>query len=138
VREKKLCGQNKDTVKVKQAPKKVTVLQMRGNHMGKEDKTPNLGPFTGNPGMKRIASDPRKVSEIIELFFGDNFFEMLCKETNLYYFHNEGNYDSSSKGLKFVDISIAEMKKFFAIIILMWQVRKDKVKDPVINPKLCL
>jgi hypothetical protein len=34
----------------------------------KEDKTPNLGPFTGNPGLKQIPPDPTKVSEIIELF----------------------------------------------------------------------
>jgi hypothetical protein len=32
-------------------------------------------------------------------FFGDNLFEMLCKETNLYYFQNQEKYASSSKGL---------------------------------------
>jgi hypothetical protein len=40
----------------------------------KEDKTPNLGHSTGNPGVKQIPSGPTKVSEIIELFFRDNFF----------------------------------------------------------------
>jgi hypothetical protein len=40
----------------------------------KEDKTPNLGPVTGNPAVKQIPSDPTKVSEIIELFFGHFFF----------------------------------------------------------------
>jgi hypothetical protein len=34
----------------------------------KEDKTPNLGPFTGNPWVKQILSDPTKVWWIIELF----------------------------------------------------------------------
>jgi hypothetical protein len=38
------------------------------NHVGKEDKTPNLGPFTGNPVVKQIPSDPTKVWWIIELF----------------------------------------------------------------------
>jgi hypothetical protein len=85
----------------------------------KEDKTPKLGPFTGNRGAKQISSDITKVLEIIELFLGDNFFEMLCKETNLYYFQNKGKCGSSSKGLKWVDVSVAEMKKFFEIIILM-------------------
>jgi hypothetical protein len=33
-------------------------------------------------------------------FFEDNFFEMLCKDTNLYFFQNQGKYDSSSKMLK--------------------------------------
>jgi hypothetical protein len=69
--------------------------------------------------VKRIPYDPTKVSEIIELFFGDSFFGMLCMETNLYYFQNQGKYDSSSKGLKWVDVSVAEMKTFFEIIILM-------------------
>jgi hypothetical protein len=74
---------------------------------------PNLGPFTGNPGVKRNPSDPTKVSEIRELFFRDNLFQMLCKETNLYYFQNQGKYESISKRLKWVGVSIAEMKKFF-------------------------
>jgi hypothetical protein len=39
-------------------------------------------------------------------FFGDNFFGMLCKETNLYYFQNQGKYDSNSKALKWVDVSV--------------------------------
>jgi hypothetical protein len=59
------------------------------------------------------------VSEITELFFGANFFEILCKETNLYYFQNQGIYDSSSNGAKRVAVSVAEMKKIFAIIILI-------------------
>jgi hypothetical protein len=50
--------------------------------------------------VKQIPSDPTKVSEIIELSFGDSFFEMLSKETNQYYFQNQGKYDSNSKGLK--------------------------------------
>jgi hypothetical protein len=39
-------------------------------------------------------------------FFRDNFFEMLFKETNLYYFQNQGKYYSSSKVLKWVDVSV--------------------------------
>jgi hypothetical protein len=42
----------------------------------KEDKTPNLEYFTANPGVRQIPSDTTKASEIIELFFRDNFFEM--------------------------------------------------------------
>jgi hypothetical protein len=79
----------------------------------KEDKTPNLGHFTGNSEAKRIPSDPTKVSEIIELFFGDNFFEMLSKRTNLYYFQNQGKYDSSSRGLKWVDLKCGRNEKVF-------------------------
>jgi hypothetical protein len=56
--------------------------------------------------VKQIPFDPRKVSEITELFFGDKFFEMLSKDTNLYYFQNQGEYDSSSKELKWVGVSV--------------------------------
>jgi len=48
----------------------------------KTDKTPNLGPFTRNPGVKQIPSDPTKVSKVTGLFLGDTFFDMLCEETN--------------------------------------------------------
>jgi hypothetical protein len=62
--------------------------------------------------VKQIVSVPTKLAEIIELLFGDNFFEILCKKTNLYYFQNQGKYASSSKGLKWVDVGVAELKKF--------------------------
>ena len=51
----------------------------------KTDKTPNLGPFTRNPGVKQIPSDLTKVSQVKGLFLGNTFFDMLCQETNLYY-----------------------------------------------------
>jgi hypothetical protein len=56
--------------------------------------------------VKQTPSDPTKMSEIIEFFFGDDNFEMLSKETNLYYFQTQGKYDSSSKVLKRVDVSV--------------------------------
>jgi hypothetical protein len=54
---------------------------------GKVDKTPTLGQFTGNPGVKQIA----------ELFFGDSFFDMVCQETNRYYFQHRQDYDRNYK-----------------------------------------
>ena len=58
----------------------------------KTDKTPNLGPFTGNAGVKQIPSDPMKVSQVTGLFLGDTFLDMLCEETNLYYLQNQEKY----------------------------------------------
>jgi hypothetical protein len=46
---------------------------------GKGDKSPTMGQFTGNPGVKQIPSDSTQVSEVAELFFGDSFFDMLCQ-----------------------------------------------------------
>jgi hypothetical protein len=48
--------------------------------------------------VKQILSDPTKVINN-RSFLGDNFFEILCKDTKLYYFQNQGKYASSSKGL---------------------------------------
>ena len=54
---------------------------------------------------------------------------MLCQETNLYYLQNQTKYVTASKGLKWSDVIVAEMKIFFSIIILMGLVRKDILKD---------
>ena len=81
----------------------------------KTDKTPNIGPFTGNPGVKQIPSDPTKVSQVTGLFLGDTFFDMLCEETNRYYLQNQEKYVTGSKGLKWSDVTVAEMKKKISI-----------------------
>jgi hypothetical protein len=52
---------------------------------GKIDKTPTLGEFTGNPGVTQIPVDPMQETAVAELFSGDSFFDMLCRETNRYY-----------------------------------------------------
>jgi len=54
---------------------------------------------------------------------------ICCEETNLYYLQNQEKYVTCSKGLKWSDVTVAEMKRIFSIIILMGQVRKDKLKD---------
>jgi hypothetical protein len=69
-----------------------------GATMWVKDKTPNLGHSTGNLRVKQISSDPTKVSELIELSFGDSFFEMLSKDTNLYYFQNQGKMIAVVRG----------------------------------------
>ena len=89
----------------------------------KTDKTPNLESFTRNPGVKQISSDRTKLSQVTGLFLGETFFDMLCEETNLYYLQNHEKYVTCSKGLKWSDVTVAEMRKFFSIIILMGQVR---------------
>jgi hypothetical protein len=76
-------------------------LRYEENTWIKVDKTPTLGEFTGNPGVRQIPADPQ----------------------------NREKYDKSYKVLQWVDVTLPEMKKFFAIIILMGQVRKENLKD---------
>jgi hypothetical protein len=53
---------------------------MRGaTNWGVNDKTPNLGHFTGNSGVKEIPSDPSNVSEVTELFFRDLFSKFYVR-----------------------------------------------------------
>jgi hypothetical protein len=80
---------------------------------GTVNRTPHLGTFTGNPGVKVFPSDPKEVSDIVDLFFGGSFFDLLCQETNRYYLQNHEKYDRGYKALKWVDVTSAEMKKFF-------------------------
>jgi hypothetical protein len=87
----------------------------------KLDETHTLTQFSGTPGVEKVPSHPENVSEITELFFGDQFFHMLCEETNRYHFQNCDKYHRIYKVLKWVDVTVAEMKFFFAIIILMGQ-----------------
>jgi hypothetical protein len=70
----------------------VAIPGMRGQPSGQRKiKTPDLGQFTGNAGVKLFPSDPMNVSDVRDLFFGDIFFDFLCEETNLYYFENREN-----------------------------------------------
>ena len=128
----KLCILYRVTVTKHKVQTKVTITIKHDSTVCtwvKTDKTPNLGPFTGNPGVKQIPSDPTKVSQVTGLFLGDTFFDVLCEETNLYYLQNQEKYVICSKGLKWSNVTVAEMKFFFSIIILMGQVKKDKLKD---------
>jgi hypothetical protein len=68
VRETKIVPREKNTAKVKQTREKWQYFKCGDNHMVKEDKMPNLGPFTRNPGVKQILSDPTKLWWITELF----------------------------------------------------------------------
>ena len=63
--------------------------------------------------MKQIPSDTTKVSKVTGLFLGETFFDMLYEETNLYYLQNQEKYVTCSKGLKWSDVTVVEMKKFF-------------------------
>jgi hypothetical protein len=52
---------------------------------------------------------------------------MLCEKTNIYYLQNQEWYVTCFKGLKWLNVTAAEM--IFSIIIVMGLFRKDKLKD---------
>jgi hypothetical protein len=95
----------------------------------KRDVKVTLEKFEGTPGVKIKPKHIDSISEAVELFLGDDFFQMMCDESNLYYSQNKDKYKLSPKSGKWSDITVPEMKKFLSIIILMGQVRKTSLKE---------
>jgi hypothetical protein len=81
--------------------------------MGETRQNTYFGQFNGTPGVEKVPSHPENVSEITELFLGDQCFHMLCEETNRCHFQNRDRYYRSHKVLKWVDVMVAEMIFFF-------------------------
>ena len=76
--------------------------------------------------MNKIPRDRENVLEIIELFLGNDLFELLVIETNRYRSQVINKY-KECKSVKWIDITVREMKKFLGLIILMGQTRKDSI-----------
>lgn len=58
---------------------------------------------------------------------GDDFIDILVKESNRYYHQNNSN-NNRNKNKEWIVISNIEMKKFVGFIILIRSVRKSKKK----------
>jgi hypothetical protein len=65
----------------------------------------------------------------VNRFLGNDLLEILAEQSNLSHAQNTDKYKNSSKSLAWKDVSITDMKKFLAIIILMGHVKKDKTRD---------
>ncbi|XP_035742930.1 piggyBac transposable element-derived protein 4-like [Vespa mandarinia] len=66
----------------------------------------------------------------VELFIGDDLFNLFVTQTNLY--HNQQNNDknnASTKNKTWVDTNVVEMKKFLGLVILMGIVKKPEQDD---------
>ncbi|CAL1299320.1 unnamed protein product [Larinioides sclopetarius] len=88
-----------------------------------------LEAFNGNPGIKIFPNDPQSIKETASLFIGDDLIEIIAKETNKYYLRMHHECNRQRKESKWVDTTVAEMKKFLALVILMGQVRKTILND---------
>jgi hypothetical protein len=88
----------------------------------KNDDLRNLEQFLVITGLTFTHDDPTSISEVVNRFLGNDFFEILLEQSNSYLAQNAGQYKNSSKSLAWEDVSITDMKKFSAIIILMCHV----------------
>ena len=89
----------------------------------------NLKNFTKVPGVTIEYNNPQSVSEVSKLIFGNDFFNLLTSQTNLYHQQTEKSYKNYDKTLKWTDVTNHDMRKFLGSIILMRQTRKSHWKE---------
>ncbi|EFN76604.1 PiggyBac transposable element-derived protein 4, partial [Harpegnathos saltator] len=64
----------------------------------------------------------------VELFLGDDLMKLFVRETNRYHEQQQNDFEAN-KNKKWTDTDIDEMKKFFALIILMGLVKKTEKNE---------
>lgn len=99
-----------------------------------EDNVPKKIDFQGTPGLnvrvqRSLGENPTEL-DCFEQFIGEEFWHMLCTETNDY--ARKQLLDESRKSLKtdkkWLDVSVAEMKAYFALYVLMGQLKKPSIQ----------
>lgn len=93
------------------------------------DTPRNNQSFCGTPGIKIFPQNFKSEESVASMFIGDDFFDEVAKETNLYYDQNKSKYKEPKKSTKRRYVTVIGLKLFFGLIILMGQVRKNKLKD---------
>jgi len=87
------------------------------------DVAPDLDPFTANPGVKTAVTYPLDPMQTASLFMHERWWLHLVNETNKYYSQNP-KVGTSSKTLKWRDVTVEEMKKFVGLWIITGHVWK--------------
>lgn len=88
------------------------------------DFQPVLENFTAKSGLN-IEMKSTEISDFVELFIDDQFFENVVIESNRYRAQNIEQFPNKLKCKAWTDIDVEELKRFFALVILMGQVVKD-------------
>jgi hypothetical protein len=91
------------------------------------DVAPHLNPFTADPGVKTAVTYPLDPMETAALFMHERWWLHLVNETNKYYSQNK-KIGTSSKNLKWRDVTVEEMKKFVGLCIITGHVWKPILK----------
>jgi len=95
----------------------------------KMDKKPSNEHFLGTTGLNIVIDNPESIAEIVSSVIDDDLILLLTEQSNLYHSQNAEKWKVSPKTLKLSNITPKEMRKFWGLIILMGQVRKDSIRD---------
>ncbi|MGL5707887.1 MAG: transposase [Aeromonas sp.] len=82
-----------------------------------------------DPTGPRIAVEKKSIEAVVDCFIGSDILEYIVAETNKYYVQNTQKYKVAKKTKKWIDVTVSEIRKFFALIIIMGLVRKVKIND---------
>ena len=73
--------------------------------------------------------------DIVEMFIGDDLFNLFVTETNLYYYQqNNDNDNESTKNKAWIYTNVAEMKKILGRVIIMGIVKKARERRLLVYP----
>ncbi|XP_055386165.1 piggyBac transposable element-derived protein 4 [Condylostylus longicornis] len=89
----------------------------------------NLNDFEGASGVKIFPENRDSVENVTSLFIGDDLFSTICEETNKYYSQNRHKYKKVEHTAKWYDVTNIELKKWFALVIIMGLVKKNSIAD---------
>ncbi|GFS80829.1 piggyBac transposable element-derived protein 4, partial [Nephila pilipes] len=87
-------------------------------------------PSTGNPGMKVCLGDSGDPLEYFNLFFDDEMFLFIARETNrcAESFFGDAEQTIASRAVKWKNMDIAEMKRFLSLLLLQGVIQKPVEK----------
>jgi hypothetical protein len=94
-----------------------------------ENEVENI-PFTGkhgiNPVICRQLTNKNSELDVLDQFLGNDFWQQVCNETN----RKAHSYlDEGLRSVKWVDLTIDELKAYFGLVILMAQNLKANIHD---------
>lgn len=75
------------------------------------DNIPNIPDSTAEPGPKIFPTDKKNVKEVVELFIGNDLFQLMVNESNIYYQQNKDKMSEGKKMSKWNDIILAEIAR---------------------------
>lgn len=93
------------------------------------DITPTLEDYSKISGLTVALSDPQSISEVTDLVFDNNFFELVASQTNLYHSQVEHFHKKAAKTLPWREVTTSDVKKFLGLLILMGQTKKSHWRD---------
>ena len=86
-------------------------------------------PFLGTTGLNIVIDNHESIVEVVSLIIVDDLTQLLTEQSNLYHSQNAQKWKVMPTSLRWSNITPEEMRKFWGLIILLGQVRKENIRD---------